>query len=276
MMKLYEACEEVQEEFSALLDDELDPAEVEGVEAHLSTCADCLRELDSLKKVHTVYAALPAVSAPAGFHVTTDETLESTPVSLRVDSRRARMKSYKPLLAAAAMFLFISTMWGAMQMTGREDAATSGTETSASNSVFNVALVESEAPETAADAIGVMDTKTESAAPQSPQALDVAAETAGAGGALAKRRVMMEEDAAASSPSFTTPAEPERRFATKRVDNRDIWTQEGYADQAVITLTQDSQELRNILSGNPNLAKIVNVVDEVVFEYEGRWYRVTQ
>jgi predicted anti-sigma-YlaC factor YlaD len=275
-MKLYEACEEVQEEFSALLDDELDPAEVEGVEAHLSTCAECLRELDSLKKMHTVYGALPAVSAPAGFHVTTEETSKSTPISLRVDPRHTRMKSYKPLFAAAAMFLLIATMWGAMQMASREDVATTGTEASASDSVFNVALVETETSETAADAVGTLEKKSMSAAPEPPVASHVAAETTGAEGISAKRMMAVEEDAVTASPSFETPMEPERRFATKRVDNRDIWTQEGYADQAVMTLTQDSPELRDILSGNPNLAKIVNVVDEVVFEYEDRWYRVSQ
>ncbi len=42
---------EVREDFSALLDNELTHEERELVEGHLSECAECLRELDALKRV---------------------------------------------------------------------------------------------------------------------------------------------------------------------------------------------------------------------------------
>ncbi len=158
-MKLYEACEEVQEDFSALLDDELAPDEVEGVEAHLSTCSDCLRELDSLKKMQSVFQAMPRVSAPANFRVDVGETPKSAPVALRIDPRRARAKSYKPLFVAAAMLFFIATLWGLVQTTPRETASTDVTEASSADSVFNVALVESEASGTTADTSGLLATK---------------------------------------------------------------------------------------------------------------------
>ncbi len=83
-----------------------------------------------------------------------------------------------------------------------------------------------------------------------------------------------EESAASADPSFAAPVEPERTFKSKRLDNRDYWTQEGYANQAVQVLAQDSLQLKGILAANPDLAKIVNIVDEVTFEYDGKWYRV--
>lgn len=60
-------CMETREEFSALLDEELTPEERERVEAHLSECSECLRELNALKRVDDAYGALPEVVAPKGF-----------------------------------------------------------------------------------------------------------------------------------------------------------------------------------------------------------------
>ena len=60
-------CEEARNEFSALLDGELTPDARDAVEAHLALCADCLREVDGLKRVDTLYRGLPAQTAPPRF-----------------------------------------------------------------------------------------------------------------------------------------------------------------------------------------------------------------
>ena len=65
-MKRHANCMEIREDFSALLDDELTLEERELVEGHLSECAECLRELDALKRVDVAYSALSRMKAPEG------------------------------------------------------------------------------------------------------------------------------------------------------------------------------------------------------------------
>jgi len=60
-------CTEIRDEFSALLDNELDPETRDTIEAHLLNCSDCLRELDCYKRVTDLYAGTAAVRAPEGF-----------------------------------------------------------------------------------------------------------------------------------------------------------------------------------------------------------------
>ncbi|MCH7959608.1 MAG: zf-HC2 domain-containing protein [Candidatus Hydrogenedentes bacterium] len=74
-MKAYSNCEDVREDFSALLDGELSPQEQEAVESHLADCSQCLRELDGLKRIDTLYGELPHVDAPQGFEGNVQELL---------------------------------------------------------------------------------------------------------------------------------------------------------------------------------------------------------
>ena len=66
-MITYTHCEEVRDEFSALLDGELSSEELEAVEAHLSQCADCLRVLDGMKQVDNLFTGMENVRAPEDF-----------------------------------------------------------------------------------------------------------------------------------------------------------------------------------------------------------------
>ena len=68
-------CEQIRDEFSALLDGALDPEAHAAIEEHLGGCADCLRELDGYKKVTDHYAALAPVPAPDGFEDALQEKL---------------------------------------------------------------------------------------------------------------------------------------------------------------------------------------------------------
>ncbi|HIJ73870.1 MAG TPA: hypothetical protein HPP83_07195, partial [Candidatus Hydrogenedentes bacterium] len=98
-------CPEVRDEFSALLDGELDLARRSAVEAHLAKCSDCLRELDRLKRVDRVYRELPKQAAPAGFEHRVRASLRSSRLRLRPVGLRRR--AVWPLAAAAAMFLLL-------------------------------------------------------------------------------------------------------------------------------------------------------------------------
>lgn len=64
----------------ALLDDELDAANVAAVEAHLRTCPDCAAEFEQLKHLHEIIAD-PALrhAAPAGLRERIDSALPAGP-----------------------------------------------------------------------------------------------------------------------------------------------------------------------------------------------------
>ena len=96
-------CAEVREEFSALLDGELTPEARAVIEAHLSECAECLRELERFKRVDAAYRALPQRRAPADFEQRVADALRPQVIRLRRPALRHRR--VWPLLAAAAMVL---------------------------------------------------------------------------------------------------------------------------------------------------------------------------
>ncbi len=60
-------CDQIRNEFSALLDNELNPEDRELVEEHLSDCSECLRELHGYKVVSDAYRYHHPVKAPDDF-----------------------------------------------------------------------------------------------------------------------------------------------------------------------------------------------------------------
>ncbi|MBL7645793.1 MAG: zf-HC2 domain-containing protein [Candidatus Hydrogenedentes bacterium] len=60
-------CDQIRNEFSALLDNELNPEDRELVEEHLSDCSECLRELHGYKVVSDAYRYHHPVKAPEDF-----------------------------------------------------------------------------------------------------------------------------------------------------------------------------------------------------------------
>jgi len=93
-------CLEARAEFSAYLDEELDPLEHARVEGHLLECSDCLRELDGLKRVTDLYGGLGMVTAPSDFEQRLQEKLKRrTLVSF---PHRSRVLRYLPLTLATA------------------------------------------------------------------------------------------------------------------------------------------------------------------------------
>jgi len=97
-------CNEVREEFSALLDGELSPEKRDSVEGHLAQCADCLRELDALRRVNTLFAQLDEKTAPEDFEARLQKSL--TPSSVRfLRFSGLQRKALWPVLSAAVLFL---------------------------------------------------------------------------------------------------------------------------------------------------------------------------
>jgi hypothetical protein len=60
-------CQDAREQLSALIDDALGARERGAVEAHLTTCADCLRELERLRGTVALLRAVEPARAPVGF-----------------------------------------------------------------------------------------------------------------------------------------------------------------------------------------------------------------
>ncbi len=106
------SCEETRDEFSALLDGELDTGRRTAVERHLAECAECLRELGRYQKVSDLYANLEAVHAPEDFEQRVARAIrpKTTPFPLR----RAPWRRLVPVLAAAALALIAVTYFAVM------------------------------------------------------------------------------------------------------------------------------------------------------------------
>ena len=100
-------CADVRHEFSAMLDGELTPETRAAVEAHLSECSECLRELDKLKRVDVLYRALPRQYAPDGFEDQVRDSLKPAIIQFRRRERLFKMRGFWPLLAVAATVLVI-------------------------------------------------------------------------------------------------------------------------------------------------------------------------
>ncbi|MBI2431712.1 MAG: zf-HC2 domain-containing protein, partial [Candidatus Hydrogenedentes bacterium] len=96
-------CEDIREEFAALLDEELDSETRDTIEAHLSNCSDCLRELHTYKRVADLYRGLPEVAAPEGFERDVLRALQ--PRNPRLAKLRRAFQGGRGLALAAAVLL---------------------------------------------------------------------------------------------------------------------------------------------------------------------------
>ena len=83
----------------AYLDGELVPTESEAMREHLVYCADCLAQLDLLRRSYTALDHIEGVEAPAGFAA-----------KVRARTRRRRLPVVYGTLAIAAAALFLFTL----------------------------------------------------------------------------------------------------------------------------------------------------------------------
>jgi hypothetical protein len=107
-------CAEIQQLLSAYLDNELTGKEQEHVSQHLTTCAQCSQELNTLKTVSNLVSSLPKISAPDELakRVRHKITETCTPESLTSENPWIKfLFRYRPVLigatSAAAVFLII-------------------------------------------------------------------------------------------------------------------------------------------------------------------------
>jgi hypothetical protein len=105
--------EALRKEFSAILDNELDPETRATLEAELAEDAELLRELDLLKKVDALYQNLPRHNAPDDFEARVHAALETNVVPLSRFQKFIRWGT--PPLALAATLMIVSAIYFSME-----------------------------------------------------------------------------------------------------------------------------------------------------------------
>ena len=105
-------CPDAREQLSALLDDALDAAARQSLEAHLAGCADCRRELAALRGTVALLGRLRPAHAPAGFvdRVTAAVDRPSWPRRL-FDAVFRPLRVKLPLEAAAVLLVGVSAVY---------------------------------------------------------------------------------------------------------------------------------------------------------------------
>ncbi|MCP4645181.1 MAG: hypothetical protein GY851_32365 [bacterium] len=103
----------IRDDFSPLLDGELDPERRAAIEKQLAEDGDLLRELESLQRVDELYRDMPRESAPSDLERRVRAELEPAPVRFR--RRGAPRLSLWPSLAAVAMFLVFGALTWQLQ-----------------------------------------------------------------------------------------------------------------------------------------------------------------
>ncbi len=121
-MKRYDDCMEVREDFSAYLDGEMSAEEREPLEAHLAGCAECLREMDVLKRVDDAYRGLAPVGAPADFEAGVREAVR-TGRTASASGRRPVPRWMGPVvaMASAASVLIVGVLVLEWRQGGRSE-----------------------------------------------------------------------------------------------------------------------------------------------------------
>ena len=104
-------CEHIRNEFSALLDNELNVEDRELIEEHLSDCSTCLRELHGYKQVSEAYRYHHPVKAPDDFEERLRKALEPAGRS----RARAPWPFYGVAAAAAVILVAGLTLWRGQQ-----------------------------------------------------------------------------------------------------------------------------------------------------------------
>lgn len=136
-------CDHIRNEFSALLDNELNPEDRELVEEHLSDCSECLRELHGYKVVSDAYRYHHPVKAPDDF----EERFHAAIAPIG----RPRSFAWRQWgLLAAAGFTFVAgvALWKSQSRLARYAAPEIATSMAADSAMAPEAAPAAEVPQT--------------------------------------------------------------------------------------------------------------------------------
>ena len=123
------SCHDARERFSELIDDALDPSTRAAVDAHVSGCPECRRELDRLERTVVLLRAVEPVRAPFGFVDRVVAEAKPVPWYRRVGERLARVRPLGVPIEAVALVLvatlavFVFEHTPSLQQAAREEWA---------------------------------------------------------------------------------------------------------------------------------------------------------
>jgi anti-sigma factor (TIGR02949 family) len=233
-------CEQAQEEFSALLDGELNAEDQDRVESHLAQCSTCLRELSSVQHVQQLYRSQPLVTAPEKLRTIPIATKSKPTVKLSNSLHNHSTRSYRSLMTAGGMLLIVAMIWLVM------------------SSIY----VPMDEP--------VLEKPTPLEQSFSVE-LTTPSEVPAAGVADGKPGETLETQAETTAPAAQfTPI----NFIGDPLGKH--WTQKGYAGESTTPMERDNEIFKALMLNDPNLAKIESAAESVIFQFEGAWYKVDQ
>ena len=285
------ACEKVRDEFSALLDGELSYDERETVESHLSSCSDCLRELDGLKRVDIAYRALPKITAPENFESSLKNALH--PRRLRARKRVLYMGVSGALLAAAAGLLIVVSISQRARVTeNREFQIAKALAPESAPVRMEESLVlppeaagassQLENIQSVADMDYSMEIQAKAIEKESP------ARRTSVG---PPRKAVYDSLAAHSLESASSDEDVARSQVANSAVTRGLkdaggndrtfrlrgerWVETTYAGQDLIDLSRSSEFLKELFGAQPHLAELLTWEKPVVFTANDLWYELS-
>lgn len=227
-------CEQAREEFAALLDGELEPEDRATVEAHLSQCSECLRELDGLKRVDTAYRRLPRVSAPDRFEEGVRSALRPSLFVRLNPGARVRRPRWPVVAAAAAVLLVAGAVAVRLGLSGPESLhlaqAPDTGEMAALEESAPLAQASRFAPKADVAALGVAEDAATAPQTMASRSADVSAEAPGA--APGAPQIMRFEGFAPATPPPSPAPEAELFFQAEPAPAPEAAPVEPFAGEA--------------------------------------------
>jgi len=276
------SCEAMREDFSALLDGELEPFQRTEIEEHLSECSECLRVLGGMKKVDDLYRALEPAAAPADFEERLKQRLQ--PRVRLFTARKTAVRRIWPLAAAAGLLAVLSVFLMRMQTPSPDRlqlTRTQGPPTAPADLMIEADMAHPmppPAPLAVAEPATTADTYAEAlpeqpaaAAPASPPRADMPQPEAAGDGVAMKDAVRPRAPGALRSMQEPpTRQVGERAFALVE----GVWREQGYADEPVTPLLRDSEEFRALCERHDDLPAIAALGPAVILRLEETWRQI--
>ncbi len=283
-------CERAREDFSALLDGELNAEERAQLEYHLANgpaSCTCLADLEAMRRVGEAYRGLPRAEAPPAF----PERVHAAIARRKrwQTARRVAVRRVLPASALAAGLLLVagSYLWPAPTADPARDTLARNEVAPApqARALRAPAPVPAPAPAnrlTDESAGQVADASGDVSAGESADAF--VGERAEAAPGLAESEAS-DSAAAKAAPPVAADAETDaamdeteplvRRAALRMFRRQDgIWTQAGFdpAHDDLQAITRDGTEWRALLDQEPRLGELAAWETAVRFRYAGVWY----
>ena len=296
---------DIRDEFSPLLDDELSAEARDAVEAELAQDSSLLRELDALRKVDRVYRSLPRVSAPDDMAARVRDQLHAKPKVLPIRTHRVSRTVYTTLAAAAVFAVLIGgvviqrELYGSSSPEGRFETAAQTSADDAGLAVGNreatsIAEAESEPSsepegfaEPEADARDLRSAPTLSPAPPVQQEALMRADAAGPSvnspdaaplddGALGNAKERPAAMAAAEPPPPPPPPPAPAEALSEAVDETSVMAEASRAplaagvDADMADAVESVEERRNVAKKAEST--LHRIADREFEERDDGWY----